>query len=390
MYQTPIDRRGLSLITLAHILTDLNQGAIPALIPFIVAKEGLNYFGAAGITVASTLISSVLQPLLGFSSDHKPMSWLIPVGMFVGGTGLAFSGWMPRYEFVLAAILLCGVGVAAFHPEAYRFANYYSRGQKATGMSIFTVGGNVGFALGPLALTFCVLHWGLTGTGFLILPAALMAGIYILEQPRLRRLRQEEQGATQVKGTSNWRAFSLLLGIIVARSMAYYCLSTFVPLYLIKYRGFQTSIANSSLTLMAVASIFGALVGGALADRWGHRRTLFTLALGITASILLFVVTTGWLPFLFLVVVSGCLAASFTISMVMGQYYGRGNLGLASGLTTGLAIGLGGISAPIFGIMADWIGLPYTLSITAGLPFFAALAVLYLPKDFAERERNEL
>lgn len=386
MDKTTINHRGLSLLTLAHALNDLNQGAIPALIPFIVKAQGLNFFSAAGITAASTLISSILQPLLGLTSDRKPLSWLIPAGMILGGAGLAISGWMTRYEFFLGAILLCGIGVAAFHPEAYRYANYYSKGQTAAGMSLFSSGGNVGFAIGPLALTFCVLHWGLTSIWLIILPAVFMALYFILLQPQLRQLRQEKQAEVQQHGQSNWRAFSLLIGIIMVRSMAYYCLSTFVPLFLIQNKGLSTALANSALTVMSVSSIVGALIGGALADRFGHRRTLFILALLIAASILLFVAAPGFLPFGFLAIANGALSASFTISMVMGQYYGQSNIGLASGLTTGFAIGIGGVSAPLFGILADQIGLSSTLSVTAALPALASIAILFLPRDFSPAE----
>ncbi len=377
-----LDRRNLFLLTTAHVFNDMNQGAIPALIPFIVSAQGLNYIGAAGITVASTLISSLLQPLLGLTSDRKPIPWLIPLGIFIGGAGVALSGLMNTYNLILAVLLLSGIGTAAFHPEAYRFANYFSKRQTATGMSIFSVGGNLGFALGPLALTFCILHWGLNGTAFLILPALIMSAIYLLDLPRLHNLRNAVQIASQAGEKSDWQAFILLLMIIVVRSMAYYSLSTFVPLFLINFRHLSTPLANSSLTVMSVASVFGALVGGALADRWGHKRVLFILALTISLSIFLFVQSASWLLFVFLAVASGALAASFTISMVMGQYYGRTNIGLSSGLTTGLAIGLGGISAPLFGLLADSIGLSTTLYLNALLPLLAALIVLKLPNQF--------
>jgi len=378
-----IDHHNLLLLTSAHIFNDMNQGAIPAFIPFIVSTQGLNYIGAAGITVASTLISSLLQPLLGLASDRKPISWILPVGLILGGLGLAMSGFMPTYALVLGAILLSGIGTAAFHPEAYRFANYFSREQTATGMSIFSVGGNVGFAIGPLALTFCALHWGLSGTKLLVIPSAIMAAIYVFNQPRLKHLRREKQISLHSQGKSDWHSFRLLLFIIVVRSMAYYSLSTFIPLFLINLRHFSTPLANSSLTVMSVASVFGALFGGALADRWGHKRVLFVLGILVSLTIFFSVAIPSWLCFIFLALASAGLAASFTISMVMGQQYGRANLGLASGLTTGLAIGLGGISAPFFGWLADSIGLTFTLYLNALLPLLAALIVLRLPNTFS-------
>lgn len=384
MKQRTFDRRNLSMLILAHMLTDLNQGAVPALIPFLVAQQGLNYLGASGITVAGTLISSILQPLVGFLSDRRSLSWLLVFGPLLAGLGLGLSGNLPSYGLILLAILTSAVGVAAFHPEAYRYANYYSGTQTATGMGIFSVGGTLGYSMGPLLLTFLVLQGGLPATVWMGVPAALIATYYLFQQSRLRSVRTAQQHSPQQRGKTNWPALSLLLSVIVLRSMSYYCLSTFVPLYLISARGFSTPVANSALTVMSVGSIGGALLSGPIADRFGRRRVLFGMALVISFSIFLFVFSASALAFPLLGLASAALSASFTISMVLGQDYGRGNLGLASGLTVGLAVGMGGLSAPLFGFLADRLGLATILPAVAILPLMAAALILALPKETDE------
>ncbi|RCK72539.1 MAG: Fosmidomycin resistance protein [Anaerolineae bacterium] len=381
MEQRALDRRNLSMLILAHMLTDLNQGAVPALIPFLVAQQGLNYLGASGITVAGTLISSILQPLVGFLSDRRSLSWLLILGPGLAGLGLGLSGNLPGYGWVLLAILTSAIGVALFHPEAYRYANYYSGPQTATGMGIFSVGGTLGYAMGPLLLTFLVVQGGLSTTAWMCLPALAVAFYYFFQQERLRSIRLQQQSVLQESGKTDWRAMSLLLSVIVLRSMSYYCLATFVPLFLIKARGFSTPLANSALTVMSIGSVAGALLSGPIADRLGRRRILFWMALIISVSVLVFVFTPGLLAFVILGLASAALSASFTISMVLGQSYGRGNLGLASGLTVGLAVGIGGLSAPIFGFLADRVGLSTTLSAVAILPLLAAGLILALPAE---------
>lgn len=381
MEQRALDRRNLSMLILAHMLTDLNQGAVPALIPFLVAQQGLNYLGASGITVAGTLISSILQPLVGFLSDRRSLSWLLILGPGLAGLGLGLSGNLPGYGWVLLAILTSAIGVALFHPEAYRYANYYSGPQTATGMGIFSVGGTLGYAMGPLLLTFLVVQGGLSTTAWMCLPALAVAFYYFFQQERLRSIRLQQQSVLQESGKTDWRAMSLLLSVIVLRSMSYYCLATFVPLFLIKARGFSTPLANSALTVMSIGSVAGALLSGPIADRLGRRRILFWMALMISVSVLVFVFTPGLLAFVILGLASAALSASFTISMVLGQSYGRGNLGLASGLTVGLAVGIGGLSAPIFGFLADRVGLSTTLSAVAILPLLAAGLILALPAE---------
>jgi len=381
MEQRTLDRRNLSMLILAHMLTDLNQGAVPALIPFLVAQQGLNYLGASGITVAGTLISSILQPLVGFLSDRRSLSWLLVLGPGLAGLGLGLSGNLPGYGWVLLAILTSAIGVAVFHPEAYRYANYYSGLQTATGMGIFSVGGTLGYAMGPLLLTFLVVQGGLSATAWMSLPALLVAIYYFFQQERLRSARLQQQQALLQSGQTDWRAMALLLAVIVLRSMSYYCLATFVPLFLIKARGFSTPLANSALTVMSLGSVAGALLSGPIADRMGRRPILFWMAVTISLSVLLFVFSPGLFSFILLGLASAALSASFTISMVLGQAYGRGNLGLASGLTVGLAVGVGGLSTPIFGFLADRIGLSTALSSVAILPLLAAALILALPAE---------
>lgn len=381
MEQRTLDRRNLSMLILAHMLTDLNQGAVPALIPFLVVQQGLNYLGASGITVAGTLISSVLQPLVGFLSDRRSLSWLLVLGPGLAGLGLGLSGNLAGYGWVLLAILTSAIGVAVFHPEAYRYANYYSGLQTATGMGIFSVGGTLGYAMGPLLLTFLVVQGGLSATAWMSLPVLGVAIYYFFQQERLRSARIQQQQALLQSGQTNWRGMTLLLSVIVLRSMSYYCLATFVPLYLIKARGFSTPLANSALTVMSIGSVAGALLSGPIADRLGRRPVLFWMAILISVSVLIFVFSSSLLSFVVLGLASAALAASFTISMVLGQSYGRGNLGLASGLTVGLAVGVGGLSTPIFGFLADRIGLSTALTSVTMLPLLAAVLVLTLPAE---------
>lgn len=381
MEQRTLDRRNLSMLILAHMLTDLNQGAVPALIPFLVVQQGLNYLGASGITVAGTLISSILQPLVGFLSDRRSLSWLLVLGPGLAGLGLGLSGNLSGYGWVLLAILTSAIGVAVFHPEAYRYANYYSGLQTATGMGIFSVGGTLGYAMGPLLLTFLVVQGGLSATAWMSLPALGVAIYYFFQQERLRSARLQQQQALLQSGQTNWRAMTLLLSVIVLRSMSYYCLATFVPLYLIKARGFSTPLANSALTVMSIGSVAGALLSGPIADRLGRRPLLFWMAIIISLSVLIFVFSPSLLSFVMLGLASAALAASFTISMVLGQSYGRGNLGLASGLTVGLAVGVGGLSTPMFGFLADRIGLSTALASVTVLPLLAAILVLALPME---------
>jgi len=132
----------------------------------------------------------------------------MPVGVFIGGLGIALAGLAPTYALAFLAIVLSGIGVAAFHPEGSRFANYLSGSRRASGMSLFSVGGNVGFALGPVMVTPLVLAFGLHGTAFMVIPAVAMAVVLFRELPRLVTFRHAAAKRLEQAGVrDDWSAF---------------------------------------------------------------------------------------------------------------------------------------------------------------------------------------
>lgn len=167
--------RYLSFLTGGHLCTDLNQGAVPALLPFLISEHGLSFSAAAGLVFAANATSSIAQPLFGHFSDRLSKPWLMPIGVFLAGLGVAMVGVANNYWLIFLAVSISGIGIAAFHPEAVRFANAVAGDKKATGISIFSVGGNAGFAVGPLLTAVLVMAWGLKGTLFLIIPVSIMA-----------------------------------------------------------------------------------------------------------------------------------------------------------------------------------------------------------------------
>lgn len=377
-----LDKRGIGILALGHLLNDVNQGAVSALLPFLVAQRGLSYTSAAGVVLAATLISAILQPLLGVMSDRRPLPWLIPLGMFLGGLGIGLAGLLPDYAFIITAVIISGAGVAAFHPESYRFANYVSRQQRGRGMSIFNVGGNLGFAVGPALITTAVLGLGLAGTWVMAVPATLYALLLWRELPRFNQFRPTTRGgkAADADAVTDWSAFVRLTIVIVLRTALYYGLLAFVPAYLISVRGLTIVEANSHLTMISMAGAVGTLLAGTLSDRLGRKRILL-MALGALPLLLLgFLNTSGWVASIALMLAGMATAAAFTVGVVMGQEYAAANLGVASGVTTGAAIGLGGLASPLLGRIADVSGLTTVLLILTALPLLAFAIAITLPK----------
>jgi len=376
----------MAALSAGHLFTDVSQGAVAALVPFLVAERGLSLAAAGSLVLAVTVSSSIVQPLFGYFSDRKPLPALMPLGVMFGGLGISLVGVAPNYPLILLCTVLSGLGVAAFHPESARFANYVSGSRRARGMSFFSVGGNAGFALGPMISTPLVLYFGLSGTLFLALPALLMGLVLFYELPRLVSFRPEA-AATDEKGAKaeeDWWPFTRMVMVVGIRSFVYFGLVTFVAEYYIRELETSPALANTALSVMLFAGAVGTLVMGPLADRTG-RRAVLAGAMFLLSPLIYSFTLSGPLPgMVFLAFVGAATIGTFGVTVVMGQEYLPGRIGVAAGVTLGLSIGLGGVGAPVFGAIADNYGLPTMMLTLAALPLVGLALTLSLPRRATE------
>ncbi len=377
-----VDRRAMGVLSSGHLFTDLNQGAVAALLPFLISERGLSLAAAGALVFAATVSSSLVQPLFGVFSDRTPIPALMPLGVLLAGVGMALAGVAPSYPLIFASVVVSGVGVAAFHPEAARFANYVSGARRARGMSFFSVGGNAGFALGPLVATPLVLAFGLPGTLFLALPAALMAGVMFAEGPRMLRLAPEEasSGTREVDASQErWGPFGVMVAVVAVRSFVYFGLVAFVAAYYERVHGASAALGNVALTVMLAAGAVGTLLMGPLADRFGRKAVLAWSMVVLCPLVLAFTFVGPYAGMVMLALVGAATVGTFGVTVVMGQEYLPGRIGLAAGVTMGLSIGLGGVGAPILGLLADAGGLRTTMLAIAALPVLGLVLSLALP-----------
>nr|BFE88747.1 hypothetical protein GCM10020093_113480 [Planobispora longispora] len=116
------------MLSAGHACVDVYQGAVAALVPFLVAERAYTYAAASGIVLAASLLSSVAQPLFGAVTDRWALPWLLPVSTLLGGLGIALSGLTDSYPLTLALAAVSGIGIAAYHPESARVARIAAGG----------------------------------------------------------------------------------------------------------------------------------------------------------------------------------------------------------------------------------------------------------------------
>lgn len=379
-----IDKRAMGLLSGGHLATDLASGTLPALLPFFKDRFGLSYTLTALLILASTFASSIIQPFFGHWSDQRRMIWLLPAGVGVAGLGIGIGAAMPSYWLLLVFVVISGFGIAAFHPEASKCASYASGERRASGMSLFSVGGNIGFGLGPVVAVPLVNWLGLTGGLLIAVPTTLVAVILARQLPRLVDLSTDVQARAAREGENDRRALTTLLTVITLRSVAVYALITFVPLYLVEL-GHSRAYASHLLAAMLLTGGVGTLLAGPIADRVGRRPVLVVSTALCAACTAVFIEVGGTVGAVALAGVGLSTIATYGVTTLMGQEYMPKNIGMASGLSIGLSIGLGGVAAVILGAVADSLDLRSALWISVAAPVIGFVLALTLPAVGARR-----
>ncbi len=377
--RVPFNVRGIALVASAHLVDDLYQGIVPALLPFFVAERQYSYAAISGITLASTVLSSVAQPLFGIWADRRSRRWMIGGGIALAAVGVVLAGYMPNYPLTWIVIALSGLGIAAFHPEGARAARM-AAGRSNTGMSIFALGGNAGFALGSVVATPVLLAFGLRGTALLVLPAVVM--VVILARylgPSLSRPTSRGTKPTLPAGRDNWPAFATLTVIVVIRSILFFGLTSFVALYFIHHLGTSQATGGAALTTYLVCGAAGTMIGGWLGDRFNPLvpiRAGFTLV--IPALLGMLYVDTVPITFLFVAVAGIASYLPFSVFVLLGQDFLPNRIGTASGVTVGLGASVGGLANPLLGYLADATSLHTALATLLVMPVIALVVSVFL------------
>jgi MFS transporter, FSR family, fosmidomycin resistance protein len=377
----------LLLLSLGHLVVDTYQGALPAILPFIKENLGLSYTVTGAILIVANITSSIVQPLFGYLSDQKEKAFLLPVGVLLAGTGFALVPLTQNFFAILCLVAVSGMGIAAYHPEGFKTARFFTGDRMATGMSIFSVGGNAGLALGPILALSIVNYLGFSSLPWMVL-LALAFTVTILLLRSWVTIPKSDSAARAGSRTRPSRraamALVVIICIIVMRTWTHFGLMTYIPFYIINVLKGDPVSAGRLVSLFLLGGAFGTLAGSPLADRWGHR---FWLRFTMLSSALLFpflFVFEGFMLSVTLTLLGMLLISTFSVTVVMGQNLLPGNLGVASGLLVGFAIGAGGIGVTLLGVIADHFGVLTALKCIGFLPlagFLFSLILRYPPKE---------
>lgn len=374
----------LWVLSIGHLIVDLSQGVLPILMPILAQSLNLSYFQVGTVVLAFTFSSAIIQPVFGVLTDRYSMPWLMPLGLFLSGFGLALTGMVDSYALLLLAVLLSGIGVAGYHPEGSKLVHFVSEDSKAgSSMAVFSVGGNIGFGLGPLLALFLLSFGGLGSIRGVMIPGALAALVFLFLLPGFKKILAEklpkQKKDIEETASSDIRIGSLILLIlyVTIRSWIHSGLIFFIPFYFPAFKGITEP--EYLVSIFLIAGAVGTVLGGPFADRFGGRNGLLASMVVCLLTVYPFLHFSGtWIPVLAFIV-GASLISTFSITVVFGQRLLPHNIGLASGLMLGFAIGMGSIGVTLLGVIADHMGLPLTMNVISLLPVLGIILAFTLP-----------
>ena len=386
-----MNRKYVYVVAVGHFFCDVGMGALPAILPFFILQYGMDYQAVAGLMFASCFLSSIVQPTFGWLADRTSKTWLMPLGIFLSGTAMGLAGLFENYWTIFAVVTVSGIGSAIFHPEAARMIHKLSGARRGTALSIFSVGGNGGFAAGPVLAVAAITAFGMKGTAVFCFLAVFMAMILKVIVPRMKAdIAQASVTETKADGKAagaksnlrnDWLSFARLTLLIVFSSIVVCGLRSFIPLYLVDVVGVSTAAAGSALTLLFMFGVVTTLIGGLLADKIGYLKVVQMSYVLLAPMVgLLSQTTNPFISYALMIPIGFAMFSPFSSVVVLGQSYLARSVGFASGVTLGLSFSLGGMFVPLIGGFADNHGLAVTMELLTAVALLAALCSFLLPK----------
>jgi MFS transporter, FSR family, fosmidomycin resistance protein len=376
----------LLALSFSHFLNDLIQSLVPAIYPILKASYNLTFTQVGLITLTFQLTASLLQPLVGLYTDRRPMPFSLAIGMGFTLCGLLLLSQADRYELLLVAAALVGMGSSVFHPESSRMARLASGGRHGLAQSFFQVGGNIGSSSGPLLAAFIVVPHGQGSIAWFSL-AALLAITVLFNVGRWysghlseRRTKAHFHGVRNPAMTRGKIAFCIAILIALIFSKYFYMASigTYFTFFLI--HKFQLSVPQAQIHLFIFlgAVAVGTLAGGPIGDRFGRKYVIWFSILGVLPFTLMLPYANLFWTGVLSVAIGLILSSAFAAILVYAQELVPGKVGTIAGLFFGFAFGLGGLGAASLGQLADIKGIDFVYQLCSYLPALGILAA-FLP-----------
>lgn len=369
-------------LTLIHFIGDFYAAFVNPLLPVFAGKFSLTLAQVGFIAATVQVLAFIVQPAVGYFADRYRSRLFILGGPLLTMAFVGLMGLAPTYPLLLLCVALGAIGTAMFHPSVAGMIAGYAGNRFGLCISIFNVGGTLAFSLGPLAVTFAVARWGLEVTPWTALPGlAVMVLLFrITPAPLGEGLRGEGfLQAVRVAFGEAWQDLLLLWVAMVLRAFVTQAFLTFTPI-LYAREGIPLVTIGLLISLFVLAGALGGLLAGHLSDRIGYR-PIFMACFGLALpALLLMLFARGFWLYTGAILAGLFMMATIPLGLVMGQKLAPRGRSMVSSLMAGLAMGLGGMMAPLVGALADSFSIRAVLGVIALVPLASLILVRFFPE----------
>jgi FSR family fosmidomycin resistance protein-like MFS transporter len=372
-------------LSFSHMLNDMIQSLVPAVYPVLKQSYGLDFAQIGLITLAFQLTASLLQPLVGFAADRRPMPYSLPVAMGFTLVGLVVLANARSFHIILLAAALVGVGSSVFHPESSRVARMASGGRHGLAQSLFQVGGNAGSAFGPLLAAFVVVPHGQTSIAWFTVAAVLAILIlsnvsrwYRANGPSYRGRRHAAETHVALPPSRLLLALGILGMLIFSKFFYTASLNSYYTLYLIQKFHVSTRSAELYLFIFLGSMALGTFAGGPIGDRFGRKLVIWFSILGVFPFTFMLPHANLFWTGVLTVAIGLILSSAFAAILVYATELVPGKVGMIAGMFFGFAFGMGGLGAALLGQLADATSIDTVYRLCAWLPLIGLITV-FLP-----------
>jgi FSR family fosmidomycin resistance protein-like MFS transporter len=374
----------LGAISLSHFLNDTIQSLILAIYPLLKGSFALSFTQIGLITLVYQITASLLQPLIGLYTDHRPKAYALVVGMTFSLVGLLTLATATHFYMLLVAAALMGTGSSIFHPEASRVARLASGGKHGLAQSIFQVGGNAGSAVGPLIAGLVIIPQGQHSIAWFsvlaivaIIVMSQLGGWYKEAQlQHITKIQKHRAAGEMLNNSKAGFGLFILLTLIFSKFFYMTSFTSYYTFYLIEKFHMNAQSAQMPLFIFLFAVALGTILGGPIGDRIGRKRVIWFSILGAAPFTLLLPHADFNGTIILSFIIGLIIASAFSAIIVFAQELLPGKVGMVSGLFFGFAFGMSGIGAAVLGTVADKYGILYVYELCAYLPLLGILTVL--------------
>ncbi len=353
----------LLLLSGAHFYVDVFGGMMPALLPKIREVFGLTLARAVALITVLGFVCNGVQMMVGHMRADKTIPLFIPLGLFLGA-GLCLMGFLPVGDsgeyWLYLLVVTGGVGIAILHPEGLRGIHSLDKIPTATSTTIFMMAGFAGYAGGAYISSAMVMHWGLRGLVYLMIPVALLVVLIYALGVRLGvdDGKEREQKHISDRGVSFGALMLMAIPAAISTTLVVQLMSTqLTELH------FPLDFGGFSIMIFSISGVAGSLIWALWANRVGVLYCcMLSLLLGWPFLVAYQVfVHCGWA--VWLLVPAGFFAlASYPLMVTMSHYARGGSLGWRMGMIVGGTWGVAGIVFLLMGKVAEYTGVSAVLN----------------------------